>query len=1043
VSAPFTRFVCWQPERIGIVINKEALSVDRANFLATHVPLQQITYEKSPRHIASASEHELLEELCRQADADEHTFAVIRGAPGTGKSHLIRWLKERYAVERPHERVLLIERANSSLRGTLQQIIRSNLFDSVALPDQLRRLEDAVNALSADALADNLLNQLQVATGEVTYSGELPNRLRPAKVEKFLLDFAVRERLKEPGGPIERIANFLTAGQEDGMGLDEAPGFEAADFDFKPDFLRTVQGYIEAKHLAEDLQHRSELKDMLAAYLNYLLREYAIKRATRLSTQDLRDLFGDLRRHLHQQGLSLALFIEDITAFTGIDEGLIDVLITQHRSQSNAEFCRLTSVIGVTDAYFNAHFLENVRHRISHQLTLNARTNRGEESDMMRDERVRAQFAARYLNALRLDQQTLDSWLSQDARPDALPNACDPCPFRLPCHRAFGYVELDDDSGGEQQRIGLYPFNQTALGRLYDWLKDELSRTPRTFLYELLAYILQSHTTKVEAGEFPPPETDLAPVLALPAFDPPAHRNVVERQAGRDAGRMSTMLLFWGNRNAFRRARGKQVGGVPDEALMAFDLPVIDGQPILGLDVAPVMPIGDAGAETPSSPAVSEYTALINDWMGGKALRRYDRLAEWLALLVQSFVDWQAHGISATQVREYITQARFVIEGQTGKSQRTHVLKFNRSPELRDTFQALADLNDSAVNLTPEQYGEHLATLSAWVRSEEARIVAFVREPEGHNPAPDYLLGVLVRDAVLLACLGGELEADSDTFTLYHQVIASCAKNARWTERIEATKDSHPVPWRDLMRRVNNQDGVSTCRKELLQLINCPQGRSTNVLYVDAAAVIEPLAQFQNDDWSLPPVAIQPKTTDETWNAAIQAHLALSAGFADAVQSSIDELSRLTQSVLDALSDDTPDTTLTAIKDTLAELRNVGGYDAQLDEPFVAGSGVQLAPELLSRLLMDADCLISDESFQNRASRVSQAYAALVQGLRRFVKYFSLVDKTFRTRAQVLATRVEAARAKSDGEQSYAAAIVCYEQLDTLLESLQPKQERQ
>ena len=190
MSRSFSNFVCWKPDRIGAVINKEALSVNRADFLATHVPMRQIAYERAPRALTSASEDDLLAELHHQAETDQHTFVVIKGAPGTGKSHLIRWLKERYAAERPQDAVLLIERANTSLRGTLQQIINSGLFDRAGLPDSLQRLQEAVTELTADALADNLLDQIKTAILEVDFP-ELPHRIKPEKVYRFLLDVVI------------------------------------------------------------------------------------------------------------------------------------------------------------------------------------------------------------------------------------------------------------------------------------------------------------------------------------------------------------------------------------------------------------------------------------------------------------------------------------------------------------------------------------------------------------------------------------------------------------------------------------------------------------------------------------------------------------------------------------------------------------------------------------------------------------------------------------------------------------------------------------
>src|SRR3954465_5502382 len=97
-ASTFKNVVCWSPQRIAEVINKEAVSVDRANFLATHAPLSRIKYERSPSKIADTSEERLLAELRSYSAEGRHAFMVIQGIPGTGKSHLIRWLKERYAA---------------------------------------------------------------------------------------------------------------------------------------------------------------------------------------------------------------------------------------------------------------------------------------------------------------------------------------------------------------------------------------------------------------------------------------------------------------------------------------------------------------------------------------------------------------------------------------------------------------------------------------------------------------------------------------------------------------------------------------------------------------------------------------------------------------------------------------------------------------------------------------------------------------------------------------------------------------------------------
>src|SRR3989442_5178795 len=149
----FARVQCWENDRIDQVINKEAASVYRSTLLATHMPLRNITYLRPPHHLTAPGEDGLLEEISRCATENDHAFVVVEGIPGSGKSHLIRWLKERYASEQDQsEVVLFIERAHCSLSSTLEQIISSGIFDDSTMREQLNKLRDARIALSKEAL---------------------------------------------------------------------------------------------------------------------------------------------------------------------------------------------------------------------------------------------------------------------------------------------------------------------------------------------------------------------------------------------------------------------------------------------------------------------------------------------------------------------------------------------------------------------------------------------------------------------------------------------------------------------------------------------------------------------------------------------------------------------------------------------------------------------------------------------------------------------------------------------------------------------------
>lgn len=1036
---PFVGYQCWQPERIGEVINKEALTTDDADFLATHVPMRRITYEKSSQHIRETSEAGLLDELMRAGTANEHVFTVVKGIPGTGKSHLIRWLELEYRLKHPTDAVLLIARANSSLRATLQQIIDSRVFQRGTLPEPLMRLQEAVTILSESALSDKLLNGLQVATHALDWEHvqqRLPGlapRIKPKKVEAFLLDQHVRAALKASNGPIERIKTFLASGTGSSMGVDSIPGFEAADFEFGIEFLKRLDregAYHEVKEFCKDLNLplRVEMRESLARYLDFTLRQYAIRDATQLAAGDLQVMFQDLRRHLHAQGKSLALFIEDITAFTGLDEGLIEVLINSHRA-GGGQLCRLTSVVGATDTYYRDRFPDNIKERVTHILTLNSQDGR-DQSELMQDANTRAEFAARYLNAMRVTQSQVREWAERGAHENGLPNACAECPFQPDCHEAFGAVQLQDARGRPTNTpIGLYPFNQRALDTAYQFLKDTVSRTPRTFLNDLLAYILTSHGDLITAGKFPPPSREFLNDVVIPTFDPPAHQRRVEEQGGGDAERLETLFRFWGNRSVASHEENhtRFVGGLGPTVFRAFKLKTITG-------VAGEPPVPEPGVTTPPPPPPKreepkEYLKQIETWANGGMLFGYDKFVDWIADLFRAFIDWQVHGISASQVKEYLTGSRFLIEGQSKGVQagRLH-FTFKRSSDLRYVLGALAELNDSTLTLQPAQYGEHLTTLSIWARQHESDIVAFVREPTKTATAPDLLRQILLKDAVLLSCLAGELDsaAANGSSELYLQVIASCANSTKdkWKSTLEQLSNTHPADWIKLMRGL--QGTVHTCRTELLQLLNRPQGASTNVRYLDAASALPLLADFNDKNWSLEPLPAEPETNDEIWQNALRVYQTLQSGFASTWKKADSDLEEDAKRLNSYLGEASAQDAYVAMKKALDQLRQTRELPAQLVRPFDPSPDNPYVPARLEAL---KDQLNKHFKLGTQRERIASLSANLMiwrRDVMLWLDYFELFERAAHEHNERLKRETNTLRGRSDADEQLRRTRTLY-----------------
>ena len=110
---------CWRAVNVSAVISNEALEGHEGVFLATHTPISGFDILGSHAgEIAEPTERAVLVAL--SAPARRHAFGVVQGEPGSGKSHLIRWL----SVNWPHgnDIKLLLQRADGSLEGALNQL---------------------------------------------------------------------------------------------------------------------------------------------------------------------------------------------------------------------------------------------------------------------------------------------------------------------------------------------------------------------------------------------------------------------------------------------------------------------------------------------------------------------------------------------------------------------------------------------------------------------------------------------------------------------------------------------------------------------------------------------------------------------------------------------------------------------------------------------------------------------------------------------------------------------------------------------------------
>jgi hypothetical protein len=927
------------------------------------------------------------------------------------------------------------------LRSTLEQIITSGVFDDVTMRDQMEQLKGARIALSKEALAGTLLDQLRIGSQELV-DIHAPRWLkkRADQLEIFLLDITIRREFMKPGGPIDRIVRFLSEGSSNALKTSEIPGFEEHDFDFSADIRRELRGYEAAQDLADRLQGEDgrEKREELAQYLNHLLA-YAIGHATALTSDDFKNIFYDLRRLLRKQGRRLALFIEDITALTGIDLGLLDVLATQHKGNENQDLCRVISVIGITNSYFVDHFPDHMKDRVTHSLTLNAATTTDSDTELLNNADATADMASRYLNVMRLNSSRIEQWFTEGGKLERIPNACDNCAVRSACHEAFGYQRVVTESGRNTD-IGLYPFNKNALWEFYRNLQTSSSkRTPRAFLYNVLSYILQSHGNKVAQGQFPPAPVDLGGEFKTFVLNKYQQLGLINAQGKSDSERIKTLVMIWGDGtiDAEQREGKVFVGTLSPQVFIAFGITPIEGvrlsEPVASsYRAAPVQEgaasrraeeIGfSARVAVASTKAVDvqrqnekidRYVEDITRWHDRKEpLQYYEEYNRLLVAVIRTYVRWELHGISNHQVDEMFKGFRKIyIEGQVGKVNAKHFITFRRSTELAMMLQALVEIKERNLNLESAMVGGHLANISIWLHQHEQEIVRFVRLPDGELKADVLsLTKMLLLSCLVMACLAGELKANySSTEELMQDLIRFCVNmtDVVWAKH-RKTAELRSDVWKSIVGKRLLSSQVSSLCSMLLGMLNCAQGDSPNVRFIDAATALSILDNFQRNDWQLPESGCIEDPQQKPWDRVVPIYTMLREHFELSLLEEQKKVQQLIEGIESHLDDSDPKETLQAMGQMVATLvASHRGTSFTIKQTFSATRLKTLLAELRS---------IAKERRKGRlALRLSAAIPQIVSA-GEYLEYFTDFEKEATKQQQAALYRLSTLQAQVNPE---------------------------
>jgi hypothetical protein len=487
--------ICWDAAQVRQVINPYAEHIPDSLFRAVHsdwilkvsppvgTSFQELVGGSSYRDMSPAA---FLQDFLRKDRP--HVLAAILGNTGSGKSHLVHWM--RLHLKKSDDRMILfVRKSGTSLRAIVEMIINElPVDDQQGFRDTLNRAGDSTS--TREGQKHQLLNDLATAIREETIphaADELEHELARALPDLFQ-DPNMRDAyFLRDKTVIADIVDHIFATSKAANRPDSRRVF--VDGDLPSGGMDYVNASQKARGALQLLDlDPSSARPLAVEIINRNL-DKATARTLSFSGDRVEQLMGRLRSHLKQQGRELILLIEEFARLQGIDRALLQA-VTHH---GDAEFCKIRSVIAVTTGFFGS-IAETAYMRTTHIVDMDRLAGRAEGSAVT--PQSLGLFTSRYLNAVRLGRDAIDSW-AEDAAPSSNPpSKCADCAYRPQCHPLFGEV------GG----YGLYPFTETALWnaslRADEGLPSSLN--PRVIQNDLLAEVLDVHEPSISAGEFPP-----------------------------------------------------------------------------------------------------------------------------------------------------------------------------------------------------------------------------------------------------------------------------------------------------------------------------------------------------------------------------------------------------------------------------------------------------------------------------------------------------------------------------------------------------------
>ena len=886
-------------ERLAAVVKPDSITASQGDFLATHVEIKKLMllnkFEFVPTLEKFASEEDIYKRFIINP-SNKHQFIVVYGQSGTGKSHLIRWFEARYKADRPDDEVVLfIRRSDNTLKGTIRQLLEKPEVQDIGNKEIIKRLANASAAVPEDTLKDMIYHNFIIETNNDNDEHEIQlNNIKRKRLVAFLNNETIHDHMMEPGGPIERI--YSKVAENSLADLDTIAQFKPEDFIVSVDLYEDMWqagADPKAEKMAKALMANDAMEDAkrFSDYLNQFV-ETVIQRCAGIEPGDFEQVFMDIRKELYRLGKNLTLFIEDVTSFTGVDNALLNALMEEHNDR---DICRISSVVGGTNAYINDCFRQNHRDRVTQYVYI---------PDDVFDENGIFEFVGRYVNTMSLSTDVISAWVDAKA-----------LPAEYPVHeviegKKWEYIEIPYG-----KKLCLYPFSKNSIRYLY---KNELTRghqTPRYIIRDIIEPIVSD--LLYNAANFPSKKYALVNINTTLSFM--VHNQVKDEE---QADRVFRFMSIWGNNEAkqFKHEGITYIAGIPTYVYEELGLPVLNLQETAPTPVvSSPTPVNPKPDDAPGPALVippdkqkklDEANEKLTQWANGMPINlsttggvegTIRTAREDMGDYLMSAINWQAEGVSWDNV----SKVKASISGRASKYKLVALenqTKGNGYYILPATWNSLNVINAfirwrEFGNQSWEYPGSDFDVyqVTSWTSRIKKQIVKAVILYDDKNETK-YIEAAMAAEMYRLILNGEYREKTIGNLTAEYLFCDHQAKN----------KDTwHSNEWKSLLTVMQQKGADAINRETVRQYFNIVQGSTAgSVVVLDAVNLAKTIRKVKTSKLQIPDGDLQTEDKVKLRKDTYSFLMDITSRIGSVARAEIDVAKKTIQPIYDCFDDD-------------------------------------------------------------------------------------------------------------------------------------------